>query len=310
MMDNRPQAILFGLALGDALGYPVEFLKLEEIKRSYSSNGIQHPPSPCIYSDDTQMTIALTEGVLDAGLYASIDDQMNAIGRLFIDWLYSPDDDRAPGTTCMNGVERYEQGMSWHVSGILESKGCGSAMRVATLGYFYQNDDRRLREIAAASSLITHGHPTAIAASVAAAYLVKLALDELPLMDYLRCTSDFVANISNEFNLALIRVNDVLAWDNEELALERIGQGWTGEEAVALALYCVLRYPDDFVACVRRAANINGDSDSVASIAGGIIGARLGLDSIPAGWLTRCENADRLADLGHRMTMARDLIKS
>jgi ADP-ribosylglycohydrolase len=80
-----------------------------------------------------------------------------------------------------------------------------------------------------------------------------------------------------------------------------------GEEAVALAVYCVLRYPDDYTACVRRAANIDGDSDSVACIAGGIMGARLGLEAIPTAWRARCENAAYLDNLAGRLAARGDL---
>ena len=81
--------------------------------------------------------------------------------------------------------------------------------------------------------------------------------------------------------LSMLRVGHVLGWGDEVAALRHIGEGWIGEEAVALALYCILRYPDSYVDCVRRGANTDGDSDSIACIAGGIMGARLGLGSHP-----------------------------
>jgi len=305
--SQQIEAILFGLALGDALGYPVEFIKLPVIRQKYGSAGIQEPPFPVLYSDDTQMTLALAEGLLDAGINEPLDDLMQGIGNRFIDWLDSPDNNRAPGTTCINGVERFQSGISWHESGILESKGCGSAMRVAPLGFIYQHDEVRLKEIAMASSEITHRHPTAIAATGAAAYLVKLALDGIPTTEYMRRLYDLTTGLSDEMDMAILRVGHVLGWTNEDLALDHIGQGWTGEEAVALALYCVLRYPDDYVDCMRRAANTNGDSDSIACIAGGIMGARLGLESIPLDWRLRCENASYISTLAQRLADARSV---
>lgn len=302
-MSPEPAAILYGLALGDALGAPVEFLTLPQIKAVYGR--IEEPPDPALYTDDTQMTIALTEGLLDAGLDAPIDAQMQAVGSRFIDWLNSPDNDRAPGRTCITGVERYESGIRWEQAGLDHSKGCGSAMRVATVGYFYQHDDARLREVAQASSMITHRHPTALAAAVAAAYAVKLALDGVPVGQFIPRIMEFTAGMSNEMDAALYRVGHVGAWTDEEAALQHIGQGWVGEDAVALALYCVLRYPDDYTACVRRAANTNGDSDSIACIAGGIMGARLGLEAIPPEWRSRCENHDYLESLAERMAASR-----
>ncbi len=304
MRDHQAQAILFGLALGDALGAPTEFLKLSEIKQQYGAAGIQAPPDPALFTDDTQMTVALTEGLLDAGLDADLESQMQAVGRRFINWLYDGENDRSPGRTSIAGIERFESGSSWHTSGIIGSKGCGSAMRVATIGYLYCGDEDRLRAVAESSGLITHGHRTAVAASIGAAYAVKLALDGVPVADYLRRILAFTDGISDEFDAALLRVGHVLAWNDEEAALDHIGQGWTGEEALALALYCLLRSPDDYTACVRRAANTNGDSDSVACIAGGILGARLGLDAIPADWRDRCEHRADLLDLAGRMDAA------
>ncbi len=300
---EQAQAILFGLALGDALGYATEFLSLAQIKQQFGANGICDPPDPALYSDDTQMTLALTRGLLEAGLKADLDVQMTSVGSHFIEWLHSKENNRAPGKTCIAGIERFEAGSSWHTAGISQSKGSGSAMRMATLGYLYCDDEARLREVARASGGITHRHPTADAAALAAAYAVKLALDGVPVAQFLPRIMAFTDGISAEFDAVLYRIGHAGAWTNEEAALDHIGLGWTGEEAVALALYCVIRYPDDYAACIRRAANSNGDSDTIACIAGGIMGARLGLNTIPAAWRARCEHRDLLVDLARRMAL-------
>jgi ADP-ribosylglycohydrolase len=95
----------------------------------------------------------------------------------------------------------------------------------------------------------------------------------------------------------MMRVEHVLEWNDEFAAINHIGAGWIAPEAVAMAVYCVMRYPDDLLGAVRRAVNIPGDSDSVGSIAGGLAAARLGLDAIPPVWISRLEMGDRLAAL-------------
>jgi len=305
MSVGQAKAILYGLALGDALGKPTEFDSLNRIRAIYGEQGIQELPDPALYTDDTQMTLALTEGLLDVGLDANTDIQMNAIGKRFVEWSHSPDNNRAPGLTCMKGVRRFESGMAWHESGIVDSKGCGSAMRVATIGYLYQHNIDLLRDVARNSGIITHAHPTAIAASIGGAYLIKLALDCVPIEQWINTLIAFTDTLSGEFHQAILRVEHVLSWDDEVSAMNHIGQGWVGEEAIALALYCVLKYPDDYLACIRRGANSDGDSDSIASIAGGILSAKLGLDAIPEDWRKRCENADYIDDLAQRMAKAR-----
>jgi ADP-ribosylglycohydrolase len=306
MSFEQAAAILFGLALGDALGWPAEFLSLPQIYSRFGSKGIQEPPNPALYTDDTQMTIALTNGLLDAGLAADIDVQMEAVAKHFIVWKNSPENNKAPGNTCMAAVQRLEAGITWREAGIISSKGCGSAMGVATIGYLYQHDEAKLREVAMQSGIMTHGHPAAVAGSIAAAYLVKLALDAVAPEEYLRRVMTFCDGISEDFDRAMIRVSHVLAWGSETHSMRHLGEGWIAEEAVALALYCVLRYPNDYTEAVRRGATSEGDSDSIACIAGGIMGARLGLNAIPLDWRERCENKTYLSDLAKRMAKAKE----
>ncbi len=304
MSDRQAKAVLYGLALGDALGAPTEFLDLGAIREKFGPAGIQEPPAVALYTDDTQMTAAIAEALVAAGTLP-LDHLMTEMGARFVRWLHSPDNNRAPGQTCLKGIRHYEAGTPWRESGLADSKGCGSAMRVAPIGYFFQHDVDALRQVAEASSLVTHGHPAALAASIGAAYLVKLALDGVEPEQYFGRLYAFTDGIAEDFDQALRRLSHVLGWGDEVAAMRHIGQGWVAEEAVALALYCVLRYPDSYVDAVRRGANSGGDSDSVACIAGGIAAARLGLEAIPADWIARCENRDYLAHLGEQLAASR-----
>ena len=308
MSRDSIEAVLFGAAIGDALGWPVEFSALGEIKEKYGPQGIQELPDPAHVTDDTQMTMALAEGLLDAGVEAGLDAQMNAVGQRFVAWLRrqsDPDYSRAPGVASMKGSSRFEQGIPWRESGGLDSKGCGAAMRVAAVGYLYQHDPARLKEVAASTAMITHRHPTAVASAVGAAWAVKLALDGAPVGRLLHNVHEATLGMSDEFSDTLLRVGQVGGLADEEAAIRHIGAGWVGDQAVALAIYCVIRYPNDYAGCIRRGANLTGDSDSVASIAGGISAAYLGLEAIPAGWRNQVESAEELANLSARLAAAR-----
>lgn len=305
MSAEQAQAILLGLALGDALGYPVEFLSLKRLYEKYGTTGMMEPPSPALYTDDTQMTLAVANALIEAG-DGDIDTLMQTVGREFVRWMHSPENNRAPGNTCLAGTRNFENGIPWRESGIAESKGCGSAMRVAPIGYFYQHDAAKLKEAAVSSGIITHGHPAAKAASIAAAYMIKLALDGIHPEDWFRPVLQATGGISDDFDQAILRIGHVEGWTNKVAALQHIGEGWVGEEAVAMAFYCVRQFPDDYVAAVRLAANIEGDSDSVACITGGISAARLGLGAIPEDWKKRCENYPLLIKIGQKLAEKRD----
>jgi ADP-ribosylglycohydrolase len=306
---DHARAVLLGLALGDALGRPVEFLDRPQIRAMYGRAGIQEPPTPAIYTDETQMSLAVAEALADAG-HLDLDVLMGAVARKFIGWKHDPSTpQRAPGVTSIRGVNALEAGAPWREAGVRDSKGSGSCVRVAPVGFFFQADPARLERVARAQGVLTHRHPTSDAACTAAAYLVKLGLDGAPVRDYLPQLRRFVAGLAAEFDAAINRVEQVLEWGDVEAALSTIGPtrggGWVAEEAVAMALYCVLRHPDDYVGGVRLAANITGDSDSVASLAGGMLGARLGLAGIPAEWTARLEDRDLITGIADRLSARR-----
>ena len=83
--------------------------------------------------------------------------------------------------------------------------------------------------------------------------------------------------------------------ENEADDLENIhalGEGWVGDEALAIAVYCALRHRNDFSAGLIAAVNHKGDSDSTGAIAGNILGAWLGCGAIDNRWKTDLELYD------------------
>jgi len=297
---RRSKGVIYGLAIGDALGARTEFMTLAEIKRKYGEGGITDLPNNALFTDDTQMSIAVAEALIRAG-DQSVESIMDALREEFIRWLHSPENNRAPGNTCLKGVANMERGVPWSESGLPDSKGCGSAMRAAPIGFLYQHHPEKLKDLAHASGICTHGHPAADAACIGAAYLVKLALDGVSPGSKIPKLLAFTEGISVEFDRAISKVEKCLPWDDEEKALRYLGEGWVGEEAVALALYCFLRYADDYPKAVIRGANTNGDSDSIACIAGSISGAYLGVDAIPPEWIRMIEKTQYLEDLAKRL---------
>ncbi|MBN1105481.1 MAG: ADP-ribosylglycohydrolase family protein, partial [Deltaproteobacteria bacterium] len=196
---DRTKGVIYGLAIGDALGAPTEFLTLDRIKATYGQGGIRDIPDPALFTDDTQMSIAIAEALIRAG-EKDIDAIMEAVREEFIQWYHSPENNRAPGGTCLKGVANMETGTHWSKSGVARSKGCGSAMRSAPIGYLYQHDPDKLMEVAHATGICTHGHPAADAACIGAAYLVKLALDGVKPENMLQDLFSFTAEISTEFD--------------------------------------------------------------------------------------------------------------
>jgi predicted aldo/keto reductase-like oxidoreductase len=83
--------------------------------------------------------------------------------------------------------------------------------------------------------------------------------------------------------------------------IKRLGEGWVGDEALAVAVCCVLRYHDDMEECLSAAVTHDGDSDSTGAIAGNILGAWLGVRGIPSHWLERLEMREVIDDMAIRL---------
>lgn len=331
-MVGRFQGCLVGLAVGDALGYPVEFLSRSELREQYPG-GIRGfvPPAGTtrlgLVSDDTQMTMAVARALLAADPF-DLDQVMAEVCKTFITWANSPENNRAPGPTCMEAIRRIERGTHWFASGDPYSKGCGAAMRAAPIGLLYHRHPEMLVAVARAVSICTHAHPTGVSSGIAAAAAVAAivngaALDAL--LDEIRAALVTVRGPAEHPEFQEIR-----SWDplNEQLsrlddvagtleadplaAFDRLGGGWVGEEAVAGALYAFLRTPRDFGATVRVAANASQsdesqrgkgrcDSDSIACIAGSLSGAFNGLSGVPEEWQRDVEHHAELLELGEAL---------
>jgi ADP-ribosylglycohydrolase len=313
------EAVLYGVACGDTLGYQVEFSRLGEIRKRFGPDGPKDFPKGAQWSDDTQMMLAVAEGLIafsEGGDRASMLPEvvMPYIAREFVKWSVSPENTRAPGTTCMAGCRALRAGEPWTRSGV-DSKGCGSAMRVAPVGLFCSNRID-LARTARASSMITHTHAAAVEAAHVAALFVRLILDGTTDVDALLAQAYPTLSDARFWSLlgavptAIKAVLDGAARPEAIMTAGgpgTLGESWTGDEAVASALFCygvAAACGEGFVTTVRLGANTAGDSDSIAAIAGSLAGARWGIGGklgIPKKWIERLEDPGRIKKTARRL---------
>jgi hypothetical protein len=103
-----------------------------------------------------------------------------------------------------------------------------------------------------------------------------------------------IGSLTGLINLAIgLSENSDADLDN----IHRLGEGWVGDEALAIAIYCALRYHYDFDRCIIASVNHKGDSDSTGAIAGNILGAWLGIDEIGEKWTRDLELLDVIKEL-------------
>ncbi|MFI1940060.1 ADP-ribosylglycohydrolase family protein [Streptomyces purpureus] len=320
---------LVGLALGDALGFPTEFNDVPSILAKCGPWREMSLPDPAIVTDDTQMTLALARGIrtaMDRGVLAPLR-LAQPVREEFVDWYHSPENNRAPGRTCMVACAALDSDRPWQQASQIGSKGCGANMRVAPIGLVPGLSAEQRAGAAQLQSALTHGHPTALAASdltARAVHLLAQGAEPLGLVGQLRSYAyenrsryhhTWLGDLWTYSHDASPTAFIERGWDECLAALETLasalrtaspeldpclytGDGWIAEEALTTGLLCFLLFPESPLTALRRAACTKGDSDSIACLTGAFAGAHLGAGVWPKEWAERIEYRSELLTLG------------
>ena len=339
---DKIRGCMIGGAVGDALGYPVEFSLYDEIFFEYGKEGITEyelKKGVARISDDTQMSL-FTANCIN---FAQTRLNMRGIGGLpsmyirkfYLDWLYTQSHknsakdrgkngiswlldipelyaDRAPGITCLKALEALKENDvedgDYVKSKRNNSKGCGAIMRIAPLGLTEYLKLETIDSEAAQLSAITHCHPLGYIPSVFMAHLIHSVVYEKKeddrLLDHILATKEAVSKLYKR-NRYLKQMNDLIDLaielsKNDELDVTNISQlgfGNVAEETLAIAIYCSLKYENDFSKGIIASVNHSGDSDSTGAVTGNILGAWLGESAIENKWTDNLELVDIIKEM-------------
>ena len=327
ILDKIRGSLVAG-GVGDALGYPVEFRQYRDIAEDFGENGItsyvlSRTEKKAVISDDTQMTLFTATGLLNCftrnRIEGTNDTPEKDIYKSYLDWLAGQNGrrkknnvswlydvkklrvPRAPGITCLTSLESGVMGSV--ANPINQSKGCGGIMRVAPIGLFYDKNTptEYIMKLAAEAAAITHGHSLGYIPSAAFAHIVHRAV-------YGGCTmGNTLEDIVRESNYLIERLyrgdrnlryyldlmNKAVEFSKNNRSdvenIEEIGGGWVAEDALAVSVYCSLKYCDNFDKAIISSVNHSGDSDSTGAITGNIVGALVGYSNIDNKWKDNLE---------------------
>lgn len=293
MTKDQIEGAIYGLALGDAWGYPYEFRTFVE------EEGKSDLPDQLIVSDDTQLSLYTLHGVLDAMKETSLDgiaediDLQNFVNRniayRYMEFFEDEDNNRSPGNTCMESFNNiYYNGESLVTGkefGIAWSQGNCANMRAPWIALLPLGD-RDKEVIGGNQAGITHGHPMAEYATRLTVRAMNILLTD-PLDDYasVRLSDKLLETMNNDPDTAehaelvqqLSKTNDKL---NHLMSHENIDvtMGFNRGETAASALVCALAMVDGYgwggraEIGLQRLVQGAGDSDTIAAIAGAMMG--------------------------------------
>jgi ADP-ribosyl-[dinitrogen reductase] hydrolase len=279
------KAVFLGVAVGDALGAPVEFMTSGEIAKKYGwlnemVGGGWLRLKPGQVTDDTEMTLCLARGIATAGGW-----DLRAIAGQFADWLKSRPID--VGDTCRRGIRNFMLKDQLESPPNQWDAGNGALMRMTPLALYTLGSEELLQKCSIEHGHLTHNHPLSDAACITYGRMIQMAL--------------------------LGAEKSRLRREADKLVAEFPSFRYTPYPGLATGyvvdtLQTVFHYffrSRSFEECITSTVNQGGDADTTGAIAGGLAGAYYGLEEIPRRWLKKMDGryVAELAALSDRLVV-------
>lgn len=271
--ENKVRGALYGVAVGDALGGPVEFMDAAEIRKLYGSvqsmvGGGVWDLMPGETTDDTAMTMAVAKGIVKAPR-----DPVPQIGKLFLEWYYSRPKDIGNQTIAVLSAATSEKTLTrqkWH--SIAEAERCGKTMGNGAL----------MRTV----------YPPL--------YYDDLSAMQKHVGDIAKMThiSDESTELCVNYSTMVYHAIRGKVPGFEDVSAENVPPSGYVHHTYVNALQAIAR-TGSFRDAVVDAVNRGGDADTIGAVTGGLAGAIYGYDAIPEEWVnslagTLRQDMDRL----------------
>ncbi|OXB10339.1 O-acetyl-ADP-ribose deacetylase [Flavobacterium reichenbachii] len=308
--DYKIKSGLFGVAVGDALGVPVEFKSREELKENPVQDmmgyGTHYQPIGT-WSDDSSLTFCLAESLCKGY-------DLNDIAKNFVKWygaeLWTPHGKVFDiGIATRNAIHNIGKGHLPELCGGYEEKdnGNGSLMRILPLVFYLRNEKdievvyKKVKEV----SSITHAHfRSGFACFIYVVYCLEILNGNDKEEAYTRMQDVIAAFLNNhKFNPAEIQLfdrilkNNIAAYPEDEI--ESSGYVLHSLEA---CFWCFLNW-NTFEGMVLKAVNLGGDTDTTGAITGGLAGFYYGIDNMPQKWILALARKNDIDDLCERLSL-------
>ena len=305
--SEKIKSVLFGVAVGDALGVPVEFNSRQTISKNPVTDmigyGTYNLPAGT-WSDDSSLTFCLAEALTQ-------DFDLNVIGQNFVKWTnenYWTSHGHVfdIGNATRQAISRLAKGEKPELAGGFDEtdNGNGSLMRISPLLFYLLDKPTNERyDISKKVSSITHGH---IRSVIACFYYLEFAKQILSGKDKFEIYKNLQTEVSN--HLASISINPteialfdrLLKSDIHNLDEDRIQSSGYVLHTLEASIWCLLT-TDNYNEAVLKAVNLGSDTDTTGAVTGGLAGLLYGIENIPKKWLQQIAKYNDIDNLAKRL---------
>ena len=301
------KSALFGVAVGDALGVPVEFNSRQTIRINPVTDmigyGTYNLPAGT-WSDDSSLSFCLAEALTQ-------EFALNVIGQNFVKWYYenywTPHGNVFDiGIATQQAISRLAKGEKPELAGGFEvnDNGNGSLMRILPL--LFNLLDKPIKErydITKQVSSITHGH---IRSVIACFYYLEFAMQLSLGKNKFEIYKNLQTEVSNHLTKLAINPNEINFFDRllkkniHQLQEEEIQSSGYVLHTLEASIWCLLT-TESYKEAVLKAVNLGNDTDTTGAVTGGLAGLLYGFDNIPKKWLEQIVRYDDIENLAKRL---------
>ncbi len=304
---NIYKDILFGVAIGDALGVPVEFMNRQKIAQNPVTDmigfGTYNLPAGT-FSDDSSLAFCLAEALTE-------EFSLQKIGNNFVEWLnnnfWTPRGNVFDvGIATSQAIRQLQKGCNPELAGgrDVSDNGNGSLMRILPLLVYIKDKELSDRyQIIKQVSSITHGH---IRSVIACFYYLEFARQIVKGIDKFQVYKNLQTDISDHLNSNSININEIKLFDRllngniYELTEKEIFSSGYVLHTLEASIWCLLT-TDNYKAATLKAVNLGEDTDTTGAVTGGLAGLLYGFDTIPKSWLQQIARKHDIEDLADRL---------
>jgi ADP-ribosyl-[dinitrogen reductase] hydrolase len=301
------KSVLFGVAIGDALGVPVEFENREYLRNNPITDMIgygTHNQPPGTFSDDSSLTFCLADALTNRF-------DLRRVGNNLVKWndnnfWTARGNVFDVGIATKKAIDRLRDGVKPDLAGGVDeySNGNGSLMRIAPLLFYLLNKptEQRFKIIKQVSS-ITHRHIRSI---IACFYYLEFARLLYEGIDKYKIYRTLQADISGYLNSINLDPEEISEYDRllnrniYDLYEDDIYSDGYVVHTLEASIWSLMT-TSTFKAAVLKSVNLGEDSDTTGAVTGGLAGLLYGIDSIPKIWIRQIARNQEIKELAKRL---------